>query len=74
MINQHKTRRRFAPATRAFRVENNRFAATVMSDNIFEQLIEEEIEGVTADACGEAAIGSVSAGRRNGDHAWLDEE
>jgi hypothetical protein len=45
-----------------------------MSDNVFEQLIEEEIEGVTADAYGEAAIGSVWVGRRNGDHARFDEE
>jgi hypothetical protein len=58
-----------------------RFAATeddAENDNVFEQLIEEEIERVNleADECGEAAIASISAGQGNvnSDHAWLDKE
>jgi predicted YcjX-like family ATPase len=46
------------------------------NNNVFEQLIEEEIERVNleADKCGEVAIASVRAGQGNSDHAWLDKE
>jgi hypothetical protein len=69
-----------APPLRSGNPRNQRRLKTIglplqmMNDNVFEQLIEEEIGGVTADTYGEAAIGSASAGRRNGDHAWFDEE